>query len=105
MVYSLRRCMSGRGLCYVTSDGTAFPRSNASGNKILAGGNLLERSFEDIWNDDLWPILRREELFRELIYEEPRITNEQVKMEALGTEKQAHVAPSQQKLVYLGGKP
>lgn len=56
MVYSLRRCMSGRGLCYVTSDGTVFPCSNCSGSKILAGGNLLERPFADIWNDDEWPI-------------------------------------------------
>jgi radical SAM protein with 4Fe4S-binding SPASM domain len=157
MVYSLRRCMSGRGLCYVTSDGTVFPCSNASGNKILAGGSLLERSFADIWNDELWPIrgitwntfldkacqgcpindedyfctgrcpsssyalngvvdgcgvsefqrhsiLRREELFRELIHEEPRITNEQVKMEALGKEGQVHIPPPQEKLVSLGGK-
>lgn len=56
MVYSLRRCMSGRGLCYVTSDGMVYPCSNCSGSKILAGGNLLERPFADIWNDDRWPI-------------------------------------------------
>jgi radical SAM protein with 4Fe4S-binding SPASM domain len=56
MVYSLRRCMSGRGLCYITSDGTVFPCSNCSGGKILAGGSLLERSFADIWNDESWPI-------------------------------------------------
>ncbi len=42
MVYTMRRCMSGRGVCYVTSDGTVFPCSNCSGGKILAGGNLLE---------------------------------------------------------------
>jgi radical SAM protein with 4Fe4S-binding SPASM domain len=56
MVYSMRRCMSGRGLCYVTSDGTVFPCSNCSGSKILAGGSLLEKSFAEIWNDDSWPI-------------------------------------------------
>jgi radical SAM protein with 4Fe4S-binding SPASM domain len=56
MVYSLRRCMSGRGLCYVTSDGTVYPCSNCSGSKVLAGGNLLERPFAEIWNDDEWPI-------------------------------------------------
>jgi len=56
MVYSMRRCMSGRGLCYVVSDGTVYPCTNCSGNKILAGGNLLERSFAEIWNDDNWPI-------------------------------------------------
>jgi radical SAM protein with 4Fe4S-binding SPASM domain len=48
--------MSGRGLCYVTSDGMVFPCSNCSGSKILAGGNLHERSFADIWNDDAWGI-------------------------------------------------
>jgi radical SAM protein with 4Fe4S-binding SPASM domain len=56
MVYSMRRCMSGRGLCYLTSDGTVFPCTNCSGNKILAGGNVRERPFADIWNDDGWPI-------------------------------------------------
>ncbi len=159
MVYTLRRCMSGRGLCYITSDGTVFPCSNCSGGKILAGGNLLERSFADIWNDDLWPIrgitwktflektcqgcpinsedyfctgrcpassyalneavdgcgvsefqrhsiLRREELFREVIHDEPRIYNSQVKMEALG--KEADPGPINQlagqgRLVSLGG--
>jgi len=159
MVYTLRRCMSGRGLCYITSDGTVFPCSNCSGGKILAGGNLLERSFADIWNDDLWPIrgitwktflektcqgcpinsedffctgrcpassyalnevvdgcgvsefqrhsiLRREELFREVIHDEPRIYNAQVKMEALGKEADpGHLnqIAGQGKLVSLGG--
>lgn len=56
MVYSIRRCMSGRGLCYITSDGTVYPCSNCSGSKILAGGNLRERAFADIWNDNEWPI-------------------------------------------------
>jgi len=56
MVYSMRRCMSGRGLCYITSDGTVWPCTNCSGGKILAGGNLLERPFAEIWNDDNWPI-------------------------------------------------
>lgn len=56
MVYSMRRCMSGRGLCYITSDGTVWPCTNCSGGKVLAGGSLLERSFADIWNDDDWPI-------------------------------------------------
>ena len=159
MVYTLRRCMSGRGLCYITSDGTVFPCSNCSGGKILAGGNLLERSFADIWNDDRWPIrgitwktflektcqgcpinsedyfctgrcpassyalnevvdgcgvsefqrhsiLRREELFREVIHDEPRIYNAQVKMEALGKEADpGHLnqIAGQGKLVSLGG--
>jgi radical SAM protein with 4Fe4S-binding SPASM domain len=56
MVYSMRRCMSGRGLCYVTSDGTVYPCSNCSGSKILAGGSLLDKPFAEIWNDDAWPI-------------------------------------------------
>ncbi|HEY3567731.1 MAG TPA: radical SAM protein [Thermoanaerobaculia bacterium] len=159
MVYTLRRCMSGRGLCYVTSDGTVYPCSNCSGSKILNGGSLLERSFADIWNDDDWPIrgitwktflektcqgcqinseeffctgrcpsssyalngvvdgcgvsefqrhsiLRREELFREVIHEEPRIYNSQVKTEALGQEADpSHLnqIASQEKLVPLGG--
>lgn len=56
MVYSMRRCMSGRGLCYVTSDGTVYPCTNCSGNQVLAGGNLLHKPFAEIWNDDEWPI-------------------------------------------------
>lgn len=56
MVYSTRRCMSGRGMCYVTSDGTVWPCTNCSAGKVLAGGNLIERSFADIWEDDTWPI-------------------------------------------------
>ena len=56
MVYTMRRCMSGRGLCYITSDGTVFPCSNCSGSKLLPGGNLLEKSFAEIWNDDTWGI-------------------------------------------------
>jgi radical SAM protein with 4Fe4S-binding SPASM domain len=56
MVYSMRRCMSGRGLCYLTSDGTVWPCTNCSGNKVLAGGNVRERAFAEIWNDDTWPI-------------------------------------------------
>jgi radical SAM protein with 4Fe4S-binding SPASM domain len=56
MVYSMHRCMSGRGVCYVTSDGSVFPCTNCSGNKILSGGNLLEQSFAEIWNNDDWGI-------------------------------------------------
>ena len=56
MVYSMRRCMSGRGMCYVTSDGTVWPCTNCSAGKVLAGGNLRERPFAEIWNDDEWPI-------------------------------------------------
>lgn len=56
MVYSMRRCMSGRGLCYVTSDGTVYPCTNCSGNKLFPGGNLLDRAFADVWNDDQWAI-------------------------------------------------
>src|SRR5436853_4666238 len=48
--------MSVRALCYITSDGTVYPCSNCSGSKVLAGGNLMERPFADIWNDDQWPI-------------------------------------------------
>jgi len=157
MVYTLGRCMSGRGVCYVTSDGTVYPCSNCSGSHILDGGNLLERSFADIWNDESWPIrgitwktfldktcegcaintedyfctgrcpgssyaingavdqcgvsefqrdsiLRREELFREEVHAEPRIYNEQVRLEALGKDHVPPVAPPPEKLVALGGR-
>jgi radical SAM protein with 4Fe4S-binding SPASM domain len=56
MVYSMQRCMSGRGLCYITSDGTVYPCSNCSSSALFPGGNLLEKSMADIWNDDSWPI-------------------------------------------------
>lgn len=144
MVYSLKRCMSGRGLVYITSDGVVYPCSNCSASKILSGGNVHERSFADIWADNSWPIrgitwhtflektcvdcpinddsyfctgrcpssayaltgaldgcgvsdfqresiMRREELFREIFYEEPRIYNEEVKAESLGKDK--HINP------------
>jgi len=56
MVYTLRRCMSGRGLCYVDSAGEVYPCSNCSGSKIMSGGSLQLRSFADIWNNDKWEI-------------------------------------------------
>ena len=56
LVYTLRRCMSGRGLCYVTSDGTVYPCSNCSASALFPGGNLLEKEFAEIWNDNSWPI-------------------------------------------------
>lgn len=56
MVYATRRCMSGRGLCYVDSAGEVYPCSNCSGSKILSGGNLQMDGFESIWSDVSWPI-------------------------------------------------
>jgi radical SAM protein with 4Fe4S-binding SPASM domain len=50
MVYATRRCMSGRGLCYVNSNGDVFPCSTCSGNKVLCAGNASWNSFSEIWN-------------------------------------------------------
>ncbi|WP_164913435.1 radical SAM protein [Sphingomonas sp. UV9] len=50
MVYATRRCMSGRGLTYVTSNGDVFPCSTCAGNKVLCAGNLHMSSFAEIWN-------------------------------------------------------
>ncbi|WP_160321742.1 radical SAM/SPASM domain-containing protein [Bradyrhizobium pachyrhizi] len=50
MVYATRRCMSGRGLCYVNSNGDVYPCSTCSGNKVLCAGNARWTSFAEIWN-------------------------------------------------------
>lgn len=55
MVYATRRCMSGRGLCYVNSAGDVFPCSTCAGNKVLCAGNLQMRDFHDIWEGE-WEI-------------------------------------------------
>jgi len=55
MEFATGRCMSGRGLCYVTADGDVFPCSNCAGNKILCAGNVQFSSFTDIWLDS-WDI-------------------------------------------------
>ncbi len=56
MVYCMHRCMSGRGLCYITSDGTVYPCSNCSSGQLFPGGNLLEKDFANIWGDDTWGV-------------------------------------------------
>lgn len=56
MVFATRRCMSGRGLCYVTSAGDVYPCSTCSGAKVLAGGSLHMNEFREIWEDPDWPI-------------------------------------------------
>jgi radical SAM protein with 4Fe4S-binding SPASM domain len=56
MVFAMRRCMSGRGLAYVDSSGDVFPCSTCSGNKVLCAGNLVMRSFRDIWEGPDWEI-------------------------------------------------
>lgn len=56
MVFAVRRCMSGRGLCYVNSIGDVYPCSNCSGAKVLEGGNVKMRPFREIWEDPDWPI-------------------------------------------------
>jgi radical SAM protein with 4Fe4S-binding SPASM domain len=55
MVFATRRCMSGRGLCYVTSAGDVYPCSTCSGAKILCAGNVQLSSFAEIWHGD-WEI-------------------------------------------------
>jgi len=55
MVYASRRCMSGRGLCYVDSSGDVYPCTTCSGGRVLCGGNIQMDSFERIWNGD-WAI-------------------------------------------------
>ncbi len=56
MVFAMRRCMSGRGLCYVNSAGDVFPCSTCSGSKVLCAGNLQLASFPEIWESDGWDI-------------------------------------------------
>lgn len=56
MVYATRRCMSGRGLCYVDSAGEVYPCSNCSGGKILSGGSLQLGDFAELWNSESWGI-------------------------------------------------
>jgi len=56
LVYTLQRCMSGRGLCYITSDGTVYPCSNCSASALFPGGNLLKQDFAEIWADNSWGI-------------------------------------------------
>ena len=50
MVYATRRCMSGRGLCYVNSNGDVYPCSTCSGNKVLCAGNVSWTPFADVWH-------------------------------------------------------
>jgi radical SAM protein with 4Fe4S-binding SPASM domain len=56
MVFATRRCMSGRGLAYITSGGDVFPCSTCSGNKVLCAGNVMLGSFKDIWDGPDWEI-------------------------------------------------
>ncbi len=49
MVYATRRCMSGRGLCYVNSNGDVYPCSTCSGNKVLCAGNITWSGFTELW--------------------------------------------------------
>ncbi|MDI1286529.1 MAG: radical SAM protein [Reyranella sp.] len=55
MVYATRRCMSGRGLCYVNSNGDVYPCSTCSGNKVLCAGNVSWDTFADVWHSH-WDI-------------------------------------------------
>jgi radical SAM protein with 4Fe4S-binding SPASM domain len=55
MVYATRRCMSGRGVCYVDSSGDVYPCTTCSGARVLCGGNVQMRSFARLWEDE-WEI-------------------------------------------------
>lgn len=55
MVYAARRCMSGRGLCYVNSAGDIFPCSTCAGNKVLCAGNIQMQDFPAVWEGE-WEI-------------------------------------------------
>lgn len=57
MVYASRRCMSGRGLCYVDSSGDVYPCTTCSGARVLCGGNIQMNSFAEVWNGN-WEIRR-----------------------------------------------
>jgi len=56
MAFATRRCMSGRGLCYVDSAGDVYPCTTCSGGKTLPGGNVHTQGFRDIWADENWDI-------------------------------------------------
>jgi radical SAM protein with 4Fe4S-binding SPASM domain len=53
--YMTRRCSSGRFLAYVAADGTVYPCTMTASEDILAGGDVAERSFAEVWRDD-WQI-------------------------------------------------
>ena len=55
MVYATRRCMSGRGVCYVDSSGDVYPCTTCSGARVLCGGNVQIRPFAQVWEDE-WEI-------------------------------------------------
>ncbi|AID34836.1 radical SAM protein with 4Fe4S-binding SPASM domain [Mesorhizobium sp. USDA 4775] len=55
MVYATRRCMSGRGIAYVNSNGDVYPCSTCSGNKVLCAGNVAWSDFAEIW-EGKWDI-------------------------------------------------
>jgi radical SAM protein with 4Fe4S-binding SPASM domain len=56
MVFATRRCMSGRGNCYVNSAGDVYPCTTCSGNNVLCGGSLQLSSFADLWENPDWEI-------------------------------------------------
>lgn len=56
MVFATRRCMSGRGICYVDSGGDVYPCTTCSGGKTMAGGNIQMSPFRAIWEDEHWEI-------------------------------------------------
>lgn len=56
MVYATKRCMSGRGVCYVDSSGDVYPCTTCSGSRVLCGGNIRFDDFRRIWQDEPWEI-------------------------------------------------
>jgi radical SAM protein with 4Fe4S-binding SPASM domain len=58
MVFASRRCMSGRGLCYIDSSGDVYPCTTCSGARTLCGGNVKWQPFRELWEGDTWEIRR-----------------------------------------------
>jgi radical SAM protein with 4Fe4S-binding SPASM domain len=58
MVFAMRRCMSGRGVCYVDSSGDVYPCTTCSGARVLCGGNIRDSTFRGIWESEDWEIRR-----------------------------------------------
>ena len=51
----IRRCQSGRFLCYVCADGTIYPCTTCAGEQILSPGNVSHRPFPELWRSN-WEI-------------------------------------------------
>ncbi|MGE5342117.1 MAG: radical SAM protein [Candidatus Omnitrophota bacterium] len=45
-----RRCMGGRAIGYITSEGILYPCSNCASMDLFAAGNVTENTFEALWS-------------------------------------------------------